>query len=122
MLCLGVTAALAYTDGYGDGSIGPTRALGERQQAAAHPMWLALFLKIVKKSIRKSSDEPLSGGCVATERLSKDFHKCSVASAPSKARLCQSGAGPDPGSPGQAPGPACCVGDGNVYGEAYTGR
>src|SRR5262249_10759704 len=47
---------------------------------------------------------------------------CPSASAPSKARLCQSGAGPDPGSPGRAPGTACCVGGGNVYGEAYTGR
>ena len=47
---------------------------------------------------------------------------CSTASAPSKARLCQSGAGPDPGSPGQIPGTACCVGEGNDTDEAYTGR
>ena len=45
----------------------------------------------------------------------------SVASAPSKARLCQSGVGPDPGSPGQAPGTECCVVSGNAGGEAYTG-
>ena len=43
-------------------------------------------------------------------------------SAPSKARLCPSGVGPDPGSPGQAPGTECCVVIGNAGGEAYTGR
>src|SRR5215470_6859127 len=48
-------------------------------------------------------------------------HFCSVTSAPSKARLCQSGVGPDPGSPGQAPGTKCCVVRGNAGGEAYTG-
>ena len=42
-------------------------------------------------------------------------------SAPSKARLCQSGGGPDPGSPGQAPGTECCVVIGDAGGEAYTG-
>ena len=47
---------------------------------------------------------------------------CTLASAPSKARLCQSGVGPDPGSPGQTPGTACCVVEGNDNGEAYTGR
>src|SRR6202008_5138089 len=41
--------------------------------------------------------------------------------APSKARLCQSGGGPDPGSLGQAPGTECCVVIGNAGGEAYTG-
>ena len=46
----------------------------------------------------------------------------SNASAPSEARLCQSGAGPDPGSLGQTPGTACCVVEGNDNGEAYTGR
>ena len=46
---------------------------------------------------------------------------CSIASAPSKARLCQSGVGPDPGSPGQAPGTECCVVIGDAGGEAYTG-
>ena len=45
----------------------------------------------------------------------------SIPSAPSKARLCQSGVGPDPGSPGQAPGTECCVVIGNADGEAYTG-
>jgi hypothetical protein len=46
----------------------------------------------------------------------------SIASAPSKARLCQSGVGPDPGSLGQIPGTAWCVVEGNDNGEAYTGR
>src|SRR5215510_11242937 len=45
----------------------------------------------------------------------------SIPSAPSKARLCQSGVGPAPGSPGQAPGTECCVASGNAGGEAYTG-
>ena len=45
----------------------------------------------------------------------------SNASAPSKARLCQSGVGPDPGSPGQAPGTECCVVSGNAGGAAYPG-
>jgi hypothetical protein len=44
------------------------------------------------------------------------------AGAPSKARLCQLGEDPSPGSPGQAPGTACCVAVGNGRGEAYTGR
>src|SRR5215510_12082471 len=43
-------------------------------------------------------------------------------SAPSKARRCQPGEGPGPGSLGQAPGTECCVVIGNVGGEAYTGR
>jgi hypothetical protein len=46
----------------------------------------------------------------------------SNASAPSEARLCQPEAGSGPGSPGQAPGTACCVDVGNGGGEAYTGR
>src|SRR5262245_40784829 len=47
---------------------------------------------------------------------------CPVASAPSKARLCQLGAGPGPGSLGQAPGTKWCVAEGNDGCEAYTGR
>lgn len=43
-------------------------------------------------------------------------------SVPSQARLCQPEAGSGPGSPGQAPGTACCVVDGNGCGEAYPGR
>src|SRR5262245_62219974 len=46
----------------------------------------------------------------------------SITSAPSKARLCQPGVGPGPGSPGQTPGTACCAVEGNDNGEAYTGR
>ena len=46
----------------------------------------------------------------------------SVASAPSKARLCQLGESPSPGSPGQAPGTECCGSVGNGTVEAYTGR
>jgi len=49
------------------------------------------------------------------------LHSFAIPSAPSKARLCQSGVGPDPGSPGQAPGTECCVVIGNADGEAYTG-
>ena len=43
-------------------------------------------------------------------------------SAPSKARRCQPGEEPGPGSLGQAPGTTCCVAIGNAGGEAYTGR
>jgi hypothetical protein len=43
-------------------------------------------------------------------------------SAPSKARRCQPGVEPGPGSLGQAPGTECCVASGNAGGEAYTGR
>ena len=38
--------------------------------------------------------------------------------APSKARRCQPGSAPGPGSLGQAPGTACCVAIGNAGGEA----
>ena len=42
--------------------------------------------------------------------------------APSEARLCQLGAEPSLGSPGEAPSTECCVGEGNDVDEAYTGR
>ena len=45
-----------------------------------------------------------------------------VASAPSKARLCQPEADSGPESLGQASGTECCVVVGNASGEAYTGR
>ena len=71
----------------------------------------------------QSEEEPDDTGLPMSGMGSINFPAFrSVASEPSKARLCQSGAGPDPGSPGQAPGTAYCVGGGNVYGEAYTGR
>ena len=62
------------------------------------------------------------GPAGAFERICSAAHIRSAASAPSQARLCQSGAGPDPGSLGQIPGTACCVVEGNDNGEAYTGR
>lgn len=81
-----------------------------------------------------SLTQSIKGGCregfftsesasgLVREQLWKASHNRSVASAPSEARLCQSGAGPDPGSPGQTSGTACCVVEGNDNGEAYTGR
>ena len=45
-----------------------------------------------------------------------------VASAPSKARLCQPGEETGTESLGQASDTECCVGSGNADGEAYTGR
>jgi hypothetical protein len=47
---------------------------------------------------------------------------CSIASAPSEARLCQSEVDSGTESPGQASGTECCVGIGNDDGEAYTRR
>jgi len=47
---------------------------------------------------------------------------CSVASAPSEARLYQPEEESGTESPGQASGTECCVGSGNDDGEAYTRR
>gem|GEM_PF-5189532 len=74
---------------------------------------MQLYLDVVSLVISKSSLD---------NSFSLKAKSCSNNSAPSKARLYQSGVEPDLGNPGKVPSTECCGGIGNDVGEAYTGR
>jgi hypothetical protein len=61
-------------------------------------------------------------GVLAREAAARVGAAGTIVGAPSEARLCQLGAEPSLGSPGEAPSTKCCVGEGNDVDEAYTGR